>query len=760
MPDRTAAIARVLRVTKPAPDGDLLTAFDQDLRAGHDVQQGYNYLSNPWDSPFTRIISVTSVLRNGLFYGGKERLRLPAMLTGTGMCFSRRLLERHGWTALSVGEDWEFSATLLLSGDQVHFNPAARVMASESRDFRQASSQRLRWASGRHAVAADGAVALFRAGVRLRRPDLWDAALTLIAPTYSVQATLAFLCLATSWLLSADPAWRMSFVWAAGVTALLAGYFLLGVALTESPAKALAGIVLIPVFLPWRMTIEILALLGYGRNKWVRTSRAVSMLAGLCVLAGGARAEAQAIFEDDFEQDTIVNDIIGSWDGPHDPSTMYMTDQIAHSGRRSLELKYVPGSHGASFMYHEFAGQDQIYVRWYQRWSTGFVWEPSSTKMVILRPIGGYPQFYPEVLWADGQLAIQAQVTREANWDSEDFYQNRGDPIVFGTDRWYCIEVLVRLNTPGAADGALAAWIDGELKLQYTDREFRGSLPTDPAPSIAQIQAVGASGYYGGVTEVTQLQFSWQDDFVVSTQPIGFQFLSDDLETDTTDEYGEISGWDGPARPSVMYPSDQRPHSGARSLQMDYLPDSIGAGYMYRHFPGQQQVYLRWYQQWSTGFAWEPSGTGLVGVTTSTRYPQFYPFAVGVGGAFAIQAQVVAEQEWRSENFFVNQGDPVNFVSDRWYCIEVLVKLNTPGAADGRLAAWIDGEQKLFYDGRQFVGSSPDDPAPSTAAIDALLVTGHYGGATTVPQPQSSWQDDYVGATERIGCRPYPSTSR
>jgi len=735
---------------------DLLTAFDHDLQAGHQVQQGYNYLSNPWDSPFTRIISVTSVLRNGLFYGGKERLRLPAMLSGTGMCFSRQLLERHGWTALSVGEDWEFSATLLLGGDEVHFNPAARVMASESRDFKQASSQRLRWASGRHAVAGNGAMALFKAGVRQGRLDLCDAALTLIAPTYSVQATLAFLCLASSWLLSADPAWRGLLAWAMSVTALLAGYFLLGVALTEAPAKALAGIVLIPLFLPWRMTIEILALLGYGRKKWVRTSRVLSMLAGICVLAGGARAEAQAIFEDDFEHDTIVNDIIGAWDGPHDLSTMYLTDQMAHSGQKSLELKYVPGSHGASFMYKEFLGRDQIYVRWYQRWSTGFAWEPSSTKMVILRPIGGYPEFYPEVLWANGQLAIQAQVTREANWDSENFYQNRGDPVVFGSDRWYGIEMFVKLNTPGAADGEVAAWIDGELKLQYAGREFRGSLPTDPAPSIAQIQAVGASGYYGGVTEVPQVQFSWQDDFVVSSQPIGFQFLSDDFEGDTTDESGGISGWDGPARPSVMYQSDEQPHSGARSLQLDYAPGSIGAGYMYRHFAGQQQVYLRWYQRWSAGFMWEPSGTGLVGVKTTTNYPQFYPFAVGVDGTFAIQAQVVAEQQWGSENFFVNRGDPVNLAPDRWYCIEVFVKLNTPGAADGQLAAWIDGEQKMLYDGRQFRGSGPDDPAPSTAAVDALLVTGHYGGPTTVPQMQSSWHDDYVGATERIGCRAYP----
>jgi cellulose synthase/poly-beta-1,6-N-acetylglucosamine synthase-like glycosyltransferase len=252
---------------------DLLTAFDDGLRAGHEVQQGYNYLSNPWDTPFTRIISVTSVLRNRLFYGGKERLGLPAMLSGTGMCFSRRLLERRGWTALSVGEDWEFSATLLLGGDQVHFNQAARVMAAESRGFKQASSQRLRWASGRHAVAGTGAVALFRAGVRRGRPDLCDAALTIVAPTYSAQATLAFLCLAASWFLSADPAWRLWYVWAGSVMTLLAGYFLLGVALTESPSKALAGIVLIPLFLPWRMAIEILGLLGYGRKRWVRTSR-------------------------------------------------------------------------------------------------------------------------------------------------------------------------------------------------------------------------------------------------------------------------------------------------------------------------------------------------------------------------------------------------------------------------------------------------------------------------------------------------------
>lgn len=741
-------------------DRGLLAAFDAGLRAGHDVQQAYNYLSNPWDTPFTRIISVTSVLRNGLFYVGKERLGLPAMLTGCGMCFSRRVIEHHRWTAFSVGEDWEFSASLLLAGERIHFNAEARVRAAESRNFRQASSQRLRWASGRHGVAAASATSLVSQGVRLRRIDLCDAALTIVSPTYSAQATLALLCLVVSWRVSGTGG--LLTAWAAGVTGLLAAYFGAGLALTEAPGRAVAGIVLIPAFLPWRMAIEVLGLLGYGRRQWVRTSRSMIVaFAAAGSIAGAARLDAQVMFHDDFELDTVdASGVIGAWDGPPVPSVMYLSDQMSHSGRRALEMKYVPGSQGASFMYHAFPGRDEIHVRWYQRWSPGFIWEPSATKMMILRPIAGYPEFYPEVLWGNGQLAIQAQVTREANWDSENFYQNRGEPVVFGGDRWYCIEVRVKLNTPGIADGELAAWIDGELKLQYLGREFRGSTPFDPAPSTAQIQAVGATGYYGGLTPVPQLQYAWQDDVVVSTEPIGFQFLSDDFESDSTDASGAISGWDGPARPSVMYQSDQSAHSGVRSLQLDYTPGSTGAGYMYRHFHAQEQIYLRWYQRWSAGFVWEPSGTGLVGVKTSARYPQFYPFAVGADGTFAIQAQVVAEQQWGSENFFVNRGDPVSFAPDRWYCLEVFVKLNTPGAADGQLAAWIDGEQKMLYDGRQFRGSGPADPAPSTSAIDALLVTGHYGGLTTVPQLQNSWHDDYVGATERIGCQAYPPTSR
>src|SRR5207245_10486803 len=130
---------------------------------------------------------------------------------------------------------------------------------------------------------------------------------------------------------------------------------------------------------------------------------------------------------------------------------------------------------GAIFMYRPLPGQDQIYHRWYQKCQHGFIWEPSDTKMLILRPERGYPEFYPEVLWADGQLAIQAQVIQEAGWDAKNFHQNQGTPVVVQADRWDCLEVCVKLDTPGTDDGELAALIDSDVKLVYAGRKFRGT---------------------------------------------------------------------------------------------------------------------------------------------------------------------------------------------------------------------------------------------------------------------------------------------
>jgi cellulose synthase/poly-beta-1,6-N-acetylglucosamine synthase-like glycosyltransferase len=257
-------------------DRELLSAFNVEFQAGRQVQQGYNYISNPWSSPFTRIMAVTGVLRNGRYYAGKTAIGLQGMLTGTGMCLGAGILERHGWTAFSVGEDWEFSVELLLAGENIYFNPLAKTFAKESQSFKQASHQRLRWASGRYAVMGSKVWALIRQGILTPSFSLIDSAVTLVAPNYSSQASLALLCLIGSWVNAGDLFWGFSFYWSAALFAAIASYFVLGIFSTEAPGKALAGLVLVPVFLPWRLTIELLGMLGYGRRHWGRRSRAAA----------------------------------------------------------------------------------------------------------------------------------------------------------------------------------------------------------------------------------------------------------------------------------------------------------------------------------------------------------------------------------------------------------------------------------------------------------------------------------------------------
>jgi hypothetical protein len=172
-----------------------------------------------------------------------------------------------------VGEDWEISVHLLLAGMSIHFNGAARVLARESRGMREASPQRLRWASGRYAVVAESAWRLVRQGLAGRRPALVDAAVTLAAPNYSSQATLTLLVLGGLWALPPS-SWSRGLLGVALVlVASHAAFFTLGCLYAPRPLSALQGILLIPVVLPWRLAIELLAVLGYGRRVWLRSAR-------------------------------------------------------------------------------------------------------------------------------------------------------------------------------------------------------------------------------------------------------------------------------------------------------------------------------------------------------------------------------------------------------------------------------------------------------------------------------------------------------
>jgi hypothetical protein len=90
---------------------------------------------------------------------------------------------------------------------------------------------------------------------------------------------------------------------------------------------------------------------------------------------------------------------------------------------------------------------------------------------------------------------------------------------------------------------------------------------------------------------------------------------------------------------------------------------------------------------------------------------------------------------------FVSRPDVIPDL-DRWYCYEYMVRANTPGERDGRIAAWLDGE--LVAD---FPNLRLRDVASLT--IDRFGLSFHIGSN---PNGETKkWFDNVVAATAYIG---------
>jgi len=78
-------------------------------------------------------------------------------------------------------------------------------------------------------------------------------------------------------------------------------------------------------------------------------------------------------------------------------------------------------------------------------------------------------------------------------------------------DRWTCCEIMVKVNTPGEADGELAAWIDGKLYEHYRGFEWRSS------PDV-RLKRFGLDVYIHQARQDNSVDY---DDVVLSTGYIG-----------------------------------------------------------------------------------------------------------------------------------------------------------------------------------------------------------------------------------------------
>jgi len=253
---------------------NILRELSRMLNRGEQAIQCYNGVGNRDDSWFTQLLYVSRLIGNEFYHGAKYRLGLSSYLMGNGLCFKSELLQRKGWTAFTTGEDWEFYAQLVEDNLKIAFATKAKVFHQESRSLDQATSQRLRWSSGRFHIARTLGCRLFLQGVRERNCMKMDGSFPLLFPNYSLQVNLSCLTLALALLL---PSSMLSEVFISVALGMIAGQmllFLAGAILAGSPGKIILAVMYVPLFLLWKLAIDILCLSGFHKeNRWVRTTR-------------------------------------------------------------------------------------------------------------------------------------------------------------------------------------------------------------------------------------------------------------------------------------------------------------------------------------------------------------------------------------------------------------------------------------------------------------------------------------------------------
>jgi hypothetical protein len=78
---------------------------------------------------------------------------------------------------------------------------------------------------------------------------------------------------------------------------------------------------------------------------------------------------------------------------------------------------------------------------------------------------------------------------------------------------------------------------------------------------------------------------------------------------------------------------------------------------------------------------------------------------------------------------------------DRWYCYEMMLRLNTPGQKNGEVKVWVDGQL------------AADWPNVSLRTVNTLKIDKSYLGlhATSSQRNNQKWYDNVVMAREYIG---------
>jgi len=244
---------------------------------------------------------------------------------------------------------------------------------------------------------------------------------------------------------------------------------------------------------------------------------------------------------DSFESDSAID--ANYFDVNRATGRMSLSTEAPFDGNTSLKSAYAQGQQDAGSIKlslgatpvspKRFTDQkfDQLYWRFYMKVSSNWTGQGFKVSRGTVFTASDWRQAAIGHLWEDsetgtgmgldpvsGVVGSTVVTTKYNDFDHMTWLGKKNGPFqMYGAanrDKWTCVEMRMKLNTPGASDGVLSFSVNGTLQAEANNLNFRGSYTTYGINAILLESFIGGNG-------APQNQSRWFDNFVVSKQPIG-----------------------------------------------------------------------------------------------------------------------------------------------------------------------------------------------------------------------------------------------
>lgn len=253
-------------------------------------------------------------------------------------------------------------------------------------------------------------------------------------------------------------------------------------------------------------------------------------------LEAGLNPDDILLFED-FEDPEYKRNWTVHWNYPVGAGVVEVPDKPVFSGNRSAFLFNREGQHpaeGEGEYVPATAVDDVAFARLYLMLEEGFsMGTANQLKLFAMRGGADLAQTYGGAGEPpSGRNKFSATLALD-NWPELHFYVYHSEqPDLWGewfychrffcsvpikTGRWYCMEMMLRNNTPGENDGELRAWLDEKLVIKVGNLRFRDI----PEMQIRRFSIISYFGGGGPENTSPKDQKVFIDNYVVSRSRVG-----------------------------------------------------------------------------------------------------------------------------------------------------------------------------------------------------------------------------------------------